>query len=377
MFRTRGKPEARVTARNVQELHSRITWQEFEDLIADLVQRMGFERVIQTPRGSDGGKDIIAYRRDTSGNLIRYYIECKHRRGSIGRPVVQRLLGAVAGDKIAARGILITSGHFSGPAKEFAERSGKIELIDGDGLISLMRKHGMLRAPTQTTSFAPALIAVAISLCVACCAASICMPSLFTRDQPLSSRPPTASPIPKATPAASPTPVLSLTTVSSTPRAGPGSLRTGPDITFSVIVVLEPDTPITPIERTQDGKWWHVSITGQELAGWIHANQVSGVEGLAPVPTVGWTTPPTVPKTAPTQASPTESLPTPTTVPTATRMPNPTQTPTLTSTPWPTSVPAPSVRCGAVCRDGWRSDATGSGACSHHGGVAHWVYCSP
>jgi len=31
-------------------------------------------------------------------------------------------------------------------------------------------------------------------------------------------------------------------------------------------------------------------------------------------------------------------------------------------------------RIGAVCQDGWRSSATGRGACSHHGGVAYWVH---
>jgi hypothetical protein len=31
-------------------------------------------------------------------------------------------------------------------------------------------------------------------------------------------------------------------------------------------------------------------------------------------------------------------------------------------------------RIGARCRDGWRSDATGSGACSWHRGVAEWLY---
>jgi hypothetical protein len=31
-------------------------------------------------------------------------------------------------------------------------------------------------------------------------------------------------------------------------------------------------------------------------------------------------------------------------------------------------------RVGARCRDGWHSDATGSGACSWHGGVAEWLY---
>lgn len=31
-------------------------------------------------------------------------------------------------------------------------------------------------------------------------------------------------------------------------------------------------------------------------------------------------------------------------------------------------------RTGAICRDNWRSSATGRGACSHHGGVKEWTY---
>lgn len=31
-------------------------------------------------------------------------------------------------------------------------------------------------------------------------------------------------------------------------------------------------------------------------------------------------------------------------------------------------------RVGAVCEDGWKSSATGRGACSHHGGVDYWIY---
>jgi hypothetical protein len=32
------------------------------------------------------------------------------------------------------------------------------------------------------------------------------------------------------------------------------------------------------------------------------------------------------------------------------------------------------VRVGAICNDGTTSTATGSGACSHHGGVKEWIY---
>ncbi len=31
-------------------------------------------------------------------------------------------------------------------------------------------------------------------------------------------------------------------------------------------------------------------------------------------------------------------------------------------------------RIGAICKDGTTSTATGSGACSHHGGVSCWQY---
>jgi hypothetical protein len=31
-------------------------------------------------------------------------------------------------------------------------------------------------------------------------------------------------------------------------------------------------------------------------------------------------------------------------------------------------------RIAAICSDGWQSHATGSGACSHHGGVSCWLY---
>lgn len=32
-----------------------------------------------------------------------------------------------------------------------------------------------------------------------------------------------------------------------------------------------------------------------------------------------------------------------------------------------------SYRSGAIYKDGWRSKATGRGACSHHGGVLYWL----
>lgn len=67
----------------------------------------------------------------------------------------------------------------------------------------------------------------------------------------------------------------------------------------------------------------------------------------------------------------------------------PSPTPTRTSVPLPPAATATSataavatattpgnsgIRIGAVCNDGTSSSATGSGACSHHKGVAYWLY---
>jgi hypothetical protein len=54
-----------------------------------------------------------------------------------------------------------------------------------------------------------------------------------------------------------------------------------------------------------------------------------------------------------------------------------TPAPTVAPTPAPpagTPTPVPGTRRGAVCKDGTTSDATGSGACSQHRGVDHWLY---
>lgn len=44
-----------------------------------------------------------------------------------------------------------------------------------------------------------------------------------------------------------------------------------------------------------------------------------------------------------------------------------------TSSSTSTSGDCPNGRSGAICNDGTSSSATGSGACSSHGGVNYWI----
>ena len=119
---------------NTQLDFSDMSGAEFENLILQLVRKMGFEAQ-QTKASGDGGIDIVAH---YSQPFLEgtYIIQCKRWSSSIGEPVLRDLYGVVMSER-ANKGILVTTSYFTSSATSFAD--GKpIELIDGDKLSSLL-----------------------------------------------------------------------------------------------------------------------------------------------------------------------------------------------------------------------------------------------
>lgn len=109
---------------------------EFEELIADMLTRLQYGSVEKILYTQDGGRDILV--RSPDGLIV---VECKHHpKGSIGRPVVQKLHSAVITSK-ATKGMLVTTGHFTQEALEYARNLAKsgtmIEMIDRPILIDM------------------------------------------------------------------------------------------------------------------------------------------------------------------------------------------------------------------------------------------------
>ncbi len=98
------------------EIHPR----KFEELVAELLERDGYE-VNLTPISRDGGKDIYVAKRNTLGSFL-YLVECKRYAPDkpVGIGMVQRLYGVVAAAKATA-GILATTSYFSDDAMKFQE----------------------------------------------------------------------------------------------------------------------------------------------------------------------------------------------------------------------------------------------------------------
>jgi restriction system protein len=111
-------------------------WFEFEQFVAHLFEKLGLGKAEEIRKGRDAGKDIIL--RSPQGLLI---VECKHHpKGSVGRPVVQKLHSAVISAN-AIKGFVVTTGHFSENETTYARSLGSIiELVDSRILSDMANK---------------------------------------------------------------------------------------------------------------------------------------------------------------------------------------------------------------------------------------------
>jgi restriction system protein len=110
---------------------------EFERFVAQLFERLGFGKVEEILKTGDAGRDIII-RTPDGGRII---VECKHHpKGTIGRPVVQKLHSAVITAK-AKKGFLVVTGRFSQAAITYARGlEPPIELVDSRILYDMAKR---------------------------------------------------------------------------------------------------------------------------------------------------------------------------------------------------------------------------------------------
>lgn len=118
----------------------------FEHLVVDLLLKMGYgragggsgQRVGQA--GDEGIDGIIS--EDRLG-LEMVYLQAKRWEGTVGRPEIQKFVGALHG-KRARKGVFITTGSFSADAAAYVQTiDPKVALIDGKQLADYMIDFGL------------------------------------------------------------------------------------------------------------------------------------------------------------------------------------------------------------------------------------------
>jgi restriction system protein len=113
----------------------------FEALIKDLLEAMDYEEVVVTKQSGDKGVDVVA-NYQFGITQIKEVVQVKRQQGSITRPILDQLRGALPYHQ-AIRGTIITLGKFARGTQEAALYPGAapITLIDGDKLMELLLKH--------------------------------------------------------------------------------------------------------------------------------------------------------------------------------------------------------------------------------------------
>lgn len=125
----------------------------FEQLVVDLMLKMGYggpgdDAGTVTSRGADGGIDGLI-NEDRLG-LGVVYLQAKRWEGTVGRPEIQRFVGALHGHR-ARKGVFLTTSAFSNDATEYVKTiDPRVVLIGGLRLAQLMMDFNVGVSVSQT-----------------------------------------------------------------------------------------------------------------------------------------------------------------------------------------------------------------------------------
>jgi len=118
----------------------------FEKLVIDLLVKMGYGGSKQEAAqviGKSGDEGIDGIIKEDKLGLDVIYVQAKRWENVVGRPEIQKFVGALAGQK-ANKGIFITTSYFTKDAEEYAKGlSTKLILIDGKKLTDLMIEYNV------------------------------------------------------------------------------------------------------------------------------------------------------------------------------------------------------------------------------------------
>ena len=121
---------------------------QFERIVLDLLEKMGYGEVERDKwggRGGDGGIDGVI-NQDPLG-LEKVYVQAKRWQNTVGDSEIRDFSGSLV-TRGASKGVFITTSDFSGAARQTEQNISKgnqqlIRLINGQELSRLMVEHGV------------------------------------------------------------------------------------------------------------------------------------------------------------------------------------------------------------------------------------------
>lgn len=109
-------------------------WQ-MQELVGGLLRAMEYN-VQVSPKGPDGGVDVLAYKDAFGFEKPIIKVQVKHRKSSAGAPEIQQLLGA---NPIDANSLFVSTGGFTSQSVVVAKHNS-VRLVDLEELVDLVMK---------------------------------------------------------------------------------------------------------------------------------------------------------------------------------------------------------------------------------------------
>lgn len=135
---------------------------EFEEFMAELLERIGFHDVQLTPRTRDKGRDILAKMKISTGDLLTI-VECKKyaQARKIGIGIVERFLFTIRDHDRASCGLIATTSFFSADAKARADEFRyQLHLADRNQIINWVGQVGTWRKQKGSQLWTPPSVAL-------------------------------------------------------------------------------------------------------------------------------------------------------------------------------------------------------------------------
>ena len=132
IFIKKRKTNTYITRDKVEEIIQYATPFEFEEIITNMYQRLGYKTKLTPPR-KDNGADVILTKKGK-----KYVVQVKHYKeeNKINRQSLQQLQGSAK--HYHAHGMkFITSGFYTSSAKDYSYQHG-IEILNYDELVDIM-----------------------------------------------------------------------------------------------------------------------------------------------------------------------------------------------------------------------------------------------
>ena len=118
----------------------------FEQLVVRLLVKMGYGGSIKDAgqaMGRSGDEGIDGIIKEDKLGLDVIYLQAKRWQGTVGRPEIQKFVGALHGQR-AKKGVFITTGIFTREAELYVSTiDPKVVLIDGSRLVELMIDYNL------------------------------------------------------------------------------------------------------------------------------------------------------------------------------------------------------------------------------------------